>query len=95
MMTITWAPAKLAIQLAMLDLEGTPRADVICASRIRLVDCQGREQLIVPMRLMRAEETVANYLLVRRRDEKPSSIQRSSCARCGAGPAAAALAQRR
>ena len=84
----TWAPRKLEVQLAMMEQRDASSANVICASRIRLVDGQGRASFVVPARLIRAGETVADYLFVRRRLRwgRPSYIDRPSCARRGWRP---------
>lgn len=61
-----WTPRKLESQVAMLEQEA-PSANVILVSRFRLVDEEGRGDLVAPMRVNRADEAIADYLFVRRR----------------------------
>lgn len=65
----SWASSKLTIQVGMLEQAEaeTGQQNVICASRVRLVDVQGRGDFVVPSRLIRPHESVATYLFDRRR----------------------------
>lgn len=61
-----WTPRKLEAQVATLEQQ-EPAANVVLVSRFRLVDEQGRGDLIAPARVNRPDETIADYLFVRRR----------------------------
>jgi hypothetical protein len=60
-----WRPRKLEVQLAILEQE-EPSANVVCFSQFRLVDEQGRGDFVAPKRVNRPDETIAEYLFVRR-----------------------------
>ena len=63
----TWLPNKLAVQLEMAA-EPPPGLDhVVLASRVAVVDLDGRPQMIVPRRLIEPRQSVADYLFKRRR----------------------------
>lgn len=63
----TWVPTKLAVQLEMFERLGARGATTVCASRIRVVDQDGRGDFVVPTRLIEPDTPVADYLFSRRR----------------------------
>jgi glycosyltransferase involved in cell wall biosynthesis len=60
-----WAPRKLEVQVAILEVQDRS-AEIVLVSRFRLVDEQGRGAFLAPKRVKRPDEPVAEYLFVRR-----------------------------
>lgn len=63
----TWSPRKLEVQLPILEQPDRSPSGVVCVSRFRLVDEEGGGGAVFPKRVIRPDESVADYLFVRRR----------------------------